>query len=67
VNRANVQTFGSELVEPEQRHFGQQRTLAGNGLAHDHVKRAQAVTGDHQDAVVTYGVVVAHLAAGQQG
>ncbi len=64
VDRADVQTLGAQLVKPEQRHLRQQRALAGNRLAHDHVKRTQAVAGDHQDAVVADGVVVAHLATG---
>ena len=64
---ADVQAIGAELVEPEQRHFGQQLAFAGNGLAHDHVERADAVGGHHQDAVVAHCVVVAHLATGQQG
>ncbi|MCY1548246.1 hypothetical protein D9M68_843420 [compost metagenome] len=64
---ADVQAVGAELVEPEQRKPGEQLTFAGNRLAHDHVKGADAVAGHHQDAVFADGVVVAHLATRQQG
>ena len=56
----------AEFVEPEQRHLRQQLALAGDGLAHDHVKGREAVRGHHQDAVIAHGIVVAHLAAREQ-
>ena len=56
----------AELVEPEQRHLREQRTFAGNRLAQDHVKSAEPVAGDHQQAVFADGVVVAYLATRQQ-
>ena len=56
----------AELAEPEQRHLREQFALARDRLAHDHVEGRQAVAGDHQDAVVADGVVVAHLAAREQ-
>ena len=58
-----VRTVFTELFKPEQRHLRQQSTLARNRLAHDDVKRAQAVAGDHQNAVAAHSVVVANLAA----
>jgi hypothetical protein len=67
VDRADVQTLGAELVKPEERELREQLALAGNRLAHDHVKGADAVARHHQDAVVAHGVVVAHLAAREQG
>ena len=66
VDGADVQALGAQLVEPEQRQLGEQRALARNRLAHDHVKGADAVGGHHQDAVVAHGVVVAHLATREQ-
>ncbi len=57
----------AELAEPEQRHLREQRTLARNRLAQNHVKGAEPVAGDHQQSVLADGVVVAHLASGQQG
>ena len=62
-----VQTLGTQLVEPEQRHLRQQRPLARDRLTHDHIERTDAVRGHHQDAVGAHRVVVAHLAACQQG
>jgi hypothetical protein len=56
-----------QLVEPEQRHLGQDFSLAGDGLTHDHVEGRQPVAGDHQQPVAADGVVVAHLAACKQG
>ena len=56
----------AEFVEPEQRHLREQNALAGNRLTHDDVKGAEAVAGNHQDAVVAHGVVVTHLATGKQ-
>jgi hypothetical protein len=56
----------AQLVEPEQRHAGEQLALAGDRLAHDHVEGRQAVAGHHEDAVLAHGVVVAHLATRQQ-
>ena len=55
-----------ELVKPKQSHLGEQFALAGNGLAHDDVKRADAVGGHHQNAVISYGIVVADFAAREQ-
>ena len=57
----------AELVKPEQGHLREQCALAGDSLAHDHVERADAVTGHHQNAVVAHGVVVTDFAASQQG
>ena len=57
----------TELAEPEQRHLREQRALAGYRLAQNHVKSAEPVAGDHQQAVGADSVVVAHLAACQQG
>ena len=56
-----------QLVEPEQRHLGQDFSLAGDGLTHDHVEGRQPVAGDHQQPVAADRVVVAHLAACKQG
>ncbi|CAB4578670.1 unannotated protein [freshwater metagenome] len=67
VNGANVQAFGAELVKPKQRHLREQHPFARDRLAHDHVKSTDAVRSHHQDAVVTHGVVVTHLASRQQG
>jgi len=54
-------------LEPEQRHLCQQHALAGDGVVHDHVEGRNPVAGDHEDAVLAHGIVVAHLAARQQG
>ena len=65
--RAQIRPVFTQLFKPKQRHLRQQRAFARNRLAHDDVKRAQAVAGDHQNAVVAHGVVVADFASGEQG
>ena len=56
----------AEFAKPEQGHLREQSALAGDWLVHDHIKRADAVAGHHQDAVIAHGVVVAYLAARQE-
>ena len=56
----------AELAEPEQRHLREQRAFAGDRLTQNHIKSAEPVAGDHQQAVFADGVVVAYLAARQQ-
>ena len=57
----------AQTFKPKQRHLGQQRALARNGLTHHHVESRQAVAGHHQDAVTADRIVVTHLAACEKG
>ena len=67
VTRQVVRADVAQFVKPEQRHLREQRTFSGNGLAQNHVKRADAVAGHHQQAVGADGVIVADFASGEQG
>jgi hypothetical protein len=55
-----------QLAEPEIRHGGQHRALAGNRIGQDHVEGREAIGGDDQQLVLADGIDVAHLAAPQQ-
>ena len=55
-----------QSLEPERRHHVQHRTLAGNRISHDDIKRRQSVRGDQKELVGTHRIDVAHLAASNQ-
>jgi hypothetical protein len=55
-----------QLVKPKQGHLREQCAFAGDGFVHDHIKRADAIRSDHQNAVVPHGIVVTNFASGEQ-
>jgi hypothetical protein len=55
----------AQFVEPEQSHGSQHAPFVRNGLVHDDIKGTQAVAGHHENFIVAYGIVFAHLAATQ--
>lgn len=55
------------FIEPEIRDLTEHFTLAGNRVGQYHVEGRQAVTGDHQQALIIKAIDIADFAPVQQG